>query len=489
MPLPYVSVNAIDAPPTIGANLDDRQLFIGVEDFRGSLEPQLFTSGRQLSQSVERTAEGIFAYDCIDVALREGVGRVYKVRIVGPAALAASIALAGSTGTSGTLKVTEVGEWANGATGGLKAAVATSGGNTTITIYRGGTGSGSIVETSPLLGTRAAIQAWAQNISTYLSDFTLGADTTMPVTSAAANFIGGTSDSGSITQTQIAAALARCTADYGPGQVVLPGRTTLDSNTTLLQHAKDFRRTALCQIEAGLAKSDMQTQLASLRALGTGAEGLPRLGGIWGQDAVGPGFVAGTVRDVPWTIIVAGQIARLESTAGHPNVDPIIKNGLTRWATSVDQYFSPDDADDLYDAGMNIVTKYQTVPQTYTFHTMDSPTSEWVELAHTRLDRYIQTQAFEIGRQMQGELLPADWSTIQNFGSRLRDMLEGLRGVGALFGTSPGEAYLVDVTSVNDTETIAAREVNADMGVKMTPHAEQVNIQIAKIPLASALAA
>jgi hypothetical protein len=476
---PATNVSTVDAPPAISAPLDGTRLLVAAESFRGALGPVAIRQ-RDLSRYLERTGAGIPAFDAVDVALREGVPEVIFSRIVGPGAAFASLPLAGGTGTSLTLTAREPGEWANGAAGGLSAEVVNgpAGATERVVILRR---NDVEVERTTAATTRADLQA-AVNRMTLVSA-TLGPDTGLPTVAADANFTGGLADGGAITTTQVREALDRVTPDLGPMQVVTPGRSTDASNTELLDYARDSRdRTALLEIADGLAASAIAASGAALRALGAGAEGAPRHGGAWAQNATGPGLVPGSTRSVPWAIVQAGLIARLERQEGHPNVAPAGDMGVPQWATDVSRVFTDAERDQVFDAGVNVVGRYLNAPRNLTFRTLEREgVSEWVDLAHTRVDRAVRAAAFDVGRAMGHQVITR--KTINRFGTLLRQRIMPLWEAGALFGDTADEAFRVEVDSVNDAESIAAREVNVEVGLKMSEHAEQVNVTIAKVPL------
>jgi hypothetical protein len=189
---------------------------------------------------------------------------------------------------------------------------------------------------------------------------------------------------------------------------------------------------------------------------------------------------------VPWTIVQAGLIARLQRQEGHPNVAPFEDFGVPRWATGVTRTFVTADAETLFGAGCNIVKLYRGNPRNATFRTLEvDGSSEWVDLAHTRTERAIRAQASDVGRGMGSRVINPD--TLALFGTLLRARLEALWTAGALFGATPDEAFIVDTDSVNDVTSMAAREVNVAIGFKASEHAEFVNITLSKVPLGQAV--
>lgn len=496
--LPQTLTETIDAPPVLSAPLDSSRLIVAMESFRGSAEPTRFGSPRDLGRYIERSGVGITAWDTIDAALREGVPEVWLARIVGPAAAKASIALAGGAGTSFTIRAHEVGEWANGAAGGLTAEVVNGPAGATervVIVRRVSTGeevgrTGAYTTRTDLMAAVARIGEQTRTMPfgpaqvVPFLEVVAGTDIALPTVVAPANFIGGLADSGAITTAQVRAALDGVPPEYGPMNVVAPGRSTDTSNLEVLSYADASRRTALLETAAGLARSAVQASASAMRAAtGRGAAGVSRLGGVWANHLTGPGLTPGTSRTVPATVVVAGLIAREQRAAGHPNVAPFGDYGVPRWATAIADPYTEADAAALFDSGVNVFTSYLGVPRNRSFRTLELPgTSEWVDLAHTRTDRQMHAIAHDVGRAMGSRVINLD--TIADFGSRLRARLvDDLYKRGALFGATADEALRVDTASVNDSTSIANREVNASVGTRMSEHAEFVHVELAKVPI------
>lgn len=478
--LPRTNVNTVDPPPRRATPQGGKRLFIVAESFRGGLEPIIFNGPRDLAQ-LERADVGIPAYDAVDVALREGVPQVVLSRIVGADVAYATLNLDGTSGGdpySLVLTANEPGEWANGATGLSGEVTSPSGGSTRQIVLRR---AGTVIATSPVFSARADVLAW-NSLQTTVT-VSLGGENTLPAVAAAADFSGGDSDSGAITTDDVGDAATRLRKDLGNGQLIAPGRSTVDTSTVLLQHCMDFDRTAYLEVADGLEVDDIVELALTLRGLGSNATGLPRLGGLWAQHATAPGTTPGTTRTVPWTVVQAGLTARLETAEGHPNVAPFGDAGVPQYVTAATRYFSEADAETLFGAGVNIVEQLFGAPRNASFRTLEEDgKTDWLDLAHTRTDRALHADAVELGRGMGSRVI--NRKTINELAGKMRARLEDRYWKrGAIFGDTPQDAFRVDTDSNNDDASMAAREVNMDIGVVMSEHAEQVNINIAKVPI------
>jgi hypothetical protein len=481
--IPTTTVEVTEAPPVRATSTDTTRAFVAAEAAVGPIDDVLHIRGvRDLMRKIPRSGASIPAYDVIDALLREGVPEVYFSRIVGAAPVYASVNLDGpSAGAPYSLTVTanDPGDFANGATGGYKIAVTSPGGGSNRQLVL--TYDGDTVATSAVFTSRSDALLF-NDLQDYVT-VALGAENALPAVVGATNLTGGDADSDGVTVTEVRAALDRFPDDLGSGFVLIPGRTTVESSTELLEHALASGRTALVEAADGLTAGDYVTLATALRALGTGADGVSRMGGLWAQNAIIPGASGSGTREVPWTAIIAGCVARLEATEGHPNVAPFGDYGVPAYATGATRYFSADDAETLFDAGVNVVQKFQSFPRNSSFRSLDDPdTSQWADLAHTRTMNAMVADAKSVGRSMGSRVITR--ATINEFGARLRELLEHKYFKrGAVYGDTPEQAFRVDTDSVNDVESIAAREVNVAIGAVLSEHAEQVNITIAKVPI------
>lgn len=488
--LPRTRTRTVENPPVTRVPLDSTRLLVAVDTFRGPREAVRLRGAIDVSRRMERTGVGIFGYDCVDVAFRERVPEVYLVRVLGPAAAPATRDAAGGTGTVFTLSAYEPGEWANGAAGGLSVQWINgpAGASERIgIIFRNAVEIGRTVAST----TRAQLAESLANIlrndptKPGLITVALGPDTGLPTVAAAANFAGGTADLASVTATHVREALDRVSIDEGPMQVVIPGRNTDAMNIMLGTYCAETKRTPLYEQQDALGVSTIAASAAAMRtALGLGAEGQSKRGGMWMHHATGPGILAGQTRTVPWTIIMAGLIARAQSKAGHPNAAAFADEGVPLWATGLTRELSEADAATLVTAGVNVAHTYLGTPRNRTFHTLEQPLSgsNWIDLAHARTEAQIHAIARDLGRSMGSRTI--DRGLLNEFGGKLRDRLDDeLYSRGALFGDTFESAVVVDTDTVNDATTIRAKEVNAAVGVVMAEHAEFINVDLAKIPI------
>lgn len=286
----------------------------------------------------------------------------------------------------------------------------------------------------------------------------------------------------------IQAALDALTADLGPGQVFIADRTlaaVVDNQSAVLAHAQKTNRVGLLTCADG----DQVALSAAGKALQTDANG--RYGALFAPTAVVPGMVAGTTRTVPYSAVVAGIIARNDNsfTANTPAAGVL---GQAVYAIDLNGRYSDADYAQLNLDGVNMARLIYGGVRTYGWRACVDPvaTPAWLNFGNGRLNMEIASLAGAIGENYVFTMIDGAGRTLSQFGGELSAMLATFYLAGALFGATPEEAFYVDVgSSVNTPTTIANGELHAVLGVRMSPFAEWVVIEIVKVAVNQALPA
>ena len=117
------------------------------------------------------------------------------------------------------------------------------------------------------------------------------------------------------------------------------------------------------------------------------------------------------------------------------------------------------------------------------------PRSAWRELNHARLNMAIVARGEQVGEGTVFAQLDGRGHTIAKFNGRLAAMLKGFYDDDALFGDTASDAFIVDTgPAVNTPDKLADGVLGAVLSVRMSPHAELVDIYIVKYPITVALA-
>lgn len=469
---PGVNIEIRETPPARTAPTDTGVWFVaGMAEKGSTTAPQLLTSINEYERYFgERVGYG-YLYDALDVFFREGGGLAYAIRVVGPAAVAASHILNdGSAAPTLKVEANSPGEWGNS----LQIAVVAgdAAGEFKLVV----SDATETLESSPSLVDKAAAMAWAAR-SKYIV-LTDQASTNDPAVAAASALAGGADDRAAVTDTQWANALALFSRDLGPGQVSYPGRTTSTAHGQLTQHAASHNRCALLDAPNSNDKATLLSLVDSLR--GTDS----KWAAIFGPWLTAPGTLPQTTRTVPPSGAVAGLIARVDAGAGNVNTPAAGENGQTVFCNGLAAApFTDPDREELNANGYNaIIVKYGGV-RVYGWRSLADPEAEanWINWANSRLIMEIAAEADRIGEMYVFEQIDGSGLTIASFGGSLAGMLLTYWNEGSLYGATPEEAFVVDVgPSVNTPETISNLELRAIIMVRPSPFAEMITIELVK---------
>jgi phage tail sheath protein FI len=217
-----------------------------------------------------------------------------------------------------------------------------------------------------------------------------------------------------------------------------------------------------------------------------------RYGGLFGPWATIPGLAPGTSRVVPWSAIQAGICARNDAL-GNPNQAGAGGFGESRYATGLTQTFTGAQREALLLAGCNTARSVYGTIEGYGFRTLVDPSgtrAQWLQLNHARLNMAIVAKSAAVGEMVVFSQIDGRGHTLAKFNGYLAAMLKGLYDDDALFGLEPSEAFQVNTgPAVNPPAALAEGTMKAVLSVRMSPHAELVQIEIVKVPITVALAA
>lgn len=435
-----------------------------------------------LADAIDKTGERVTAnpylYDALDCAFREGASVVYIARAVGGEADTAE-AEAVDAGGKKTLRflAKSPGDWGNDA----KAEITLSGGNITIVVKVDGT----VVESSPALGTNAEAVEWSKSSEIFDIEDISAAEEAGDAKTQTLTLAGGKTDIAGVGTEEIEAALEVLTKDLGPGQIAAPGFTTEAIHKALLTHAQASNRRALLDDPVETTASELVSHATALRGP------LARYGAIYGSWAVIPGLSLGTTRKVPYSGIQMGLIARAESEGFNPNKAAAGPRGKSRYATNLVTLFTDTEREELNDAGVTASILVRGVVTTYGNVTLVNQTTEpnWKSFSASRLVMGVAALADEI-------LESYDFEQIDGHGYVFKKLQGDLAGGAcmpfyldnALYGTTPDEAFFVNTgPDVNTPTSIAAEEIKAQIGIRVSPTGEHLETEVVKVNVTESL--
>lgn len=476
MARPGVDVVLLEEPPARTPPTDTSMFFAVGPAAQGDQTKAILVRSMSEFETVFGTRQTYsYLWDAMDCYFKEGGSQAYIARVVGPAPVKSTFTLQDST-PANTLHVTAQtpGAWGND----LAVAVIAGDSGGQYKIQISSISLGTVLEVSGNLLTKQDAITWSQS-SQYVTITDVGTGN-VPALTANQPLIGGTDDNTNITEAQWTTALGLFTKDLGPGQVAMPGRTTLAAQQNLLQHANDNNRVALIDQADSGSRATLVAAATALRSFPNDRHG--ELHAPWAQV---PGISAGTTRIVPWSAIQAGIIARNDGQGLSPNVAAAgITYGQSLYAIGLSQPgWSDSDREALNDAGVNIVVEKFGGIMMYGYRTVVDPNLDpnWVEFSNARLYMAIVADADAIAEGYVFRQLDGKGLTIGEFNGDLAAMLMQYYNEGSLYGDSPATAFVVDTgPNVNTTTTIQNRELHAVLHLHMSPFAEWVQVQIVK---------
>lgn len=287
-------------------------------------------------------------------------------------------------------------------------------------------------------------------------------------------------------ETNIATALAFFTRDLGPGQVAVPGRKTAVTRLALAVHAEAHGRIA---ISSAASSATGATVIADATIASITPDQERRIG-LFAPDVIVP-VSAGVTRTISPEAIVMGLMSKRDGEGYSQNQPAAGALGESEVATNVAFSYIDTDRTTLNVNGVNILRSMYDGVRVYGYRTLADPSTDdnWVSLANARLFMAIEAKADEIAERFVFRQLDGRRLTITEFGGALTGMLLPYWQIGSLYGTTPDEAFRVDIgPNVNTDETIANRELRASIVLRVSEFAEEVIIDIVKSRITEAVA-
>jgi phage tail sheath protein FI len=455
---------------------------------------------------------GVESYDALDAYFHEGGATAYFLRLADGAV--AATASATSIVAGNTLDAASPGAWGDG----LKLDVVSTPGGMTLSADEESSSKSSKSSKKADAPQRSALLTFpdTQATPTFMATVSLGGkavqtsqpmvtrrelsqflgsgsymviigpDDDTPIAAGSVTLAGG--DDGTVpvaSTTALPDALAVLNPELGPGQVLAPGKSSTNDHGALLAHAAACNRFAILDGAVG----DDALALASAAALLRGAAE-DRYGMLWGPWAVVPGLAPGTSRTVPWSPVQAALCAR-NDLAGNPNQAAAGSWGQTQWVSDLAQRFTPEECETLLYAGVDTARSVYGTIEAYAFRSLSDPAGnnqQWVQANFGRLSMAIVADGEATGEDFVFSQLDGRGLDIAAFGGALAGDLIRFYNAGALYGEDPTEAFVVNVgPAVNTLPKLADGILSAVVSVRMSPHAELVQIQIVKQPITVSL--
>jgi len=478
MARPGTLVTIRETPVPRSAPTDTGTWFVAGQTERGLVTPQAVGSMADYTRIFGARVSYGMLYDALEAFFREGGRKAYVARTVGPAATTGFLNLMDNAAAI-SLRADALGPGAFSSSITVQVSAGVAGGTFVLTVRE----SGVVKEVSPDLVDQAAAIAWAQ-YSNYIR-LSLGASALDPQVAAATALSAGTDDRANILDAHYETSLNRFSRDLGPGQVSIPGRTTTQSYTDLLEHANANMRVAL------LDAADTATQATLLAAVATlrGVNG--RFAGYFWPWVRIPGLTSGTTRTVPPSAFVAGKAAASD-VSNSPNRAIAGRFGELTSAVSLSQD-NPLDSErtTLNDAGVNVIKPLAGGFRIYGFRSLCDPIADprWKALGGARLIMAFDARAQVIMENYVFEEIDGQGRMFARLDGELTDLANEYYIAGSLYGRTPAEAYNIDTgPSVNTPATIDALEIHALAALRISPMGEFVQLELVRVSVSEEVA-
>lgn len=471
------------APPNRSAPSDSGVGFmIGLTEKGPVNRPQLLHNMTEWATYFgNRTALGAQTYDGAETFFREGGNQLYVMRVVGPAPVTASLILKDTAAANAvTLFAENPGAW--GLLLKIQVIAGVIASSSKIQVWD--TTGTILLDQSPDLLTHQDAVNWS-TVSNYVTITDLG--TGLPqlgVLAQTALTGAATGDEANAVDAQYLNALNFIDTSYGPGQVWIPGRTTDVAHTQLIAHAVANNRVALLDIADSATASALVTSANTATATGNG-----KYGSSFGPWLTIPGLTPNTVRTIAPSSFVAALMARNDS-ANSPAVPAAGNNGQAQFVLGVTQIYTDANRDLLNTAGVNVIRAMLGGVRLYGYRTLTDPVADPynVQLSQARLLMEIVAQTGNVMENHLFRLMDGKGAEFSALAGDLNALLQPYFNDGSLYGDTPAEAYSIDTsTNVNTPSTIQNGELHAQIGLRMSPFAELVYVDIIKIPVTQSL--
>jgi hypothetical protein len=265
--------------------------------------------------------------------------------------------------------------------------------------------------------------------------------------------------------------------------VSFPGRTTAAAHAQLLQHSVDYGRRAI------LDSPDTPTS-ATLTTLAQGDRNNGRFGALFAPWAIVPGIAPLTTRTIPYSAIEAGIIARNDVSL-NPNVAAAGRRGESVYAVGLTQTWDDATRQTLNSQGVNVAVIKRGSIRTYGYRSLANPATDpyWADFGNSRLAMFIQANGEAILEEHLFDEIDGAGVLLRRVAGQLIAMMNELYTAGALFGESPGDAFVVVCDESNNTlTTIANHELHAAIAFRASEMAEWLELALSKVPVNQPLA-
>lgn len=470
MTRPGVEVVMRSAPVARSAPTDTGVAFIPGIAERGRTDEAVLVNNMAefVKHFGDRITTGLL-YDSVDVAFRSGVSKVYAGRVVGDGSTKDTLVVNDDAAAS-SMAVDSIGEGDSGFTAQVTAGVQ----DIAKRILTVRDADGKMLTQSPELSVPTDFVAWSSD-DLYIRVRALGAG--VPAVTAETALAGGAVTVPNDVDKSAALPVLFPKA-LGPGQIMYPGATTTAMHVALLNYAKATNRVALIDMPDTPDAATVLAEMDAVRISVDKEEQAETFGLFLAPWVIVSGVTSGSTRAVPPSPVVAGLIALSDARYGNPNIPAAGANGEAVTVLGLSQpAWSDEDRTALNDAGVAVIKDVYGGFRLYGYRTgadqSDLVSAAWDSFAAARLRMAITNDLEVLGEEFLFAQLDGRGLKIAEFHGAITGILQRYWGLGALYGASASDAFIVDTgPTVNTPETIQNRELRALIGIRTSPFNE-----------------
>jgi len=510
--MPGINVSTgVRVGPT-GANVAPAStLFIVGTAERGPLDEARLVLGVNQFEAIYGTYSSSFSlHDQVKTFFEEGGTRCYVARVAsttansGSAPVKASVVIQdaeASPGTVMTLTAANGGIWANSAVSpekhGLEAFITLTASTFSVeityqeeTIFTGGPYQDEVLAGG---STKYAKQFAVEeiNANAALAEFvsaTVGSSVELPDDQSGDAWLFTSGASGSPADADRVDALDLFDYDFGPGAVAIPGSSTSTIYNALRDHAKNNRRIALCAFAVGASSA---TAIAAAddyygTTIATKTDG-SYMAFYWPSVKVPDGY--GGTRDISPEGYVAAARSRAHRAEGawQPGAGNV---SAARYVTGIYEQVNKTLGDSLDDARINALRVINGSVQVYGARSVSADETNWRFITYRDTLNYITGQCEIALEPLVFRPIDGRGNLFGQIEAILTSIMDPIRAAGGVYegydvnGQQVDPGYSVDASSVNNpTASLANGVVAAEIGARVSPVADQINISITKSAL------
>jgi hypothetical protein len=480
MPRPGVTTQVLDEATPVGAALHTGTgMIVGIAEKGPANTPTKIVSFRKYKETFGSLAGGADMYKAAYGFFQEGGMYLWVVRAVNNGAVPATATIDEWL----DIEASSPGVWGNTVTVDVEPQGLPTGNNSAkfvVKVYEDGT----LKEQSvPLV---------AEEVASYRSLLVVLTEVDAPVypvgdAPTMSRDLAGGDDAGGPDIGELATALDTLRYDLGPAQVGVPGRSEPEVHELLDAHCAKYHRVACADLPDS---ADPAALFSAVQAIadcpGKGKQILSL-----GQVMDYPGEVAPAVWEVPYSGIQMGIIARVDAL-NDPSQVAAGSLGYSRLAIGPKRDFTDDEREDLNYAGVTLAKVINNQVRTYGYRTSAGlEETNWVFFQESRVIMAITHESDAILEEFVLKTIDGRGRIFGRVNVALTGVCQRYWKADALFGETPGEAFIVDTSypGINTIETVAAGEIHAQLRLRTSRVAEWVVLDIVKYPLERSIAA